>query len=231
MASTLSDDTAPSAALDRLKARAAPTRPGAQPEPLGSLPWPQELASGRPKVEDFPLSTTRQRRLGKEETQHRKKQRLLEQRQLREWDDELAGGAGNKTVVLVGLFSEEEAASEGADFYANLKSDVEAECRKAGALDKVHIFEGSEKGAAAVKFKSPEDAQRCVAMMNERRFGGTQISCVFYDGVTDYRPKRLQEAAAHPATDSVEEQEKNLSEYADWLEADSTDEEIAADDE
>lgn len=171
-----------------------------------------------------------QRRLGKEETQHRKKQRLLEQRQLREWDDELAGGAGNRTVVLAGLFSEEEAASEGADFYANLKTDIEVECKKAGALDKVHIFEGSEKGAAAVKFKSPEDAQRCVAMMNERRFGGAQISCVFYDGVTDYRAKRLQEAAAHPAAESVEEQEKNLTEYADWLEANSTDDEIAADD-
>ena len=59
MASTLFDDTAPSASLDCLKARAAPTQPGAQPEPLGSLPWPQELASGRPKVEGFPLSTTR----------------------------------------------------------------------------------------------------------------------------------------------------------------------------
>ena len=58
-ASTLPDDTAPSASLDCLKARAAPTHPGAQPEPLGSLPWPQELASGRPKVEDSPLSTTR----------------------------------------------------------------------------------------------------------------------------------------------------------------------------
>ena len=40
-------------------ARAAPTHPRAQPEQLGGLPWPQELASGRPKVEDFPLSTTR----------------------------------------------------------------------------------------------------------------------------------------------------------------------------
>ena len=60
MASTLSDDTAPSASLDCLTARAAPTHPGAQPEPLGSLPWPQELASGRPKVEDSPLSTPRQ---------------------------------------------------------------------------------------------------------------------------------------------------------------------------
>ena len=61
MASTLSDDTAPSASLDHLEAQAAPTHPRAQPEPLGSLPWPQELASGRPKVEEFPLSTTRYR--------------------------------------------------------------------------------------------------------------------------------------------------------------------------
>ena len=80
-----------------------------------------------------------------------------------------------------------------------------------------------------VKFKSPEDAQRCVAMMNERKFGGTQISCAFYDGVTDYRAREVREAAAHPTTESVEEQEKNLNDYADWLEAESTDEELAAD--
>ena len=59
MASTLFEDSAPSASLDCLKAQAAPTHPRAQPEPLGSLRWPQELASGRPKVEDFPLSTSR----------------------------------------------------------------------------------------------------------------------------------------------------------------------------
>ena len=59
MASTLSDDTAPSASLDHLEAQVAPTQPRAQPEPLGSLPWPQEPATGRPKVEDSPLSTTR----------------------------------------------------------------------------------------------------------------------------------------------------------------------------
>ena len=34
-------------------------QPRAQPEPLGGLPWPQEPGSGRPKVEDFSLSTTR----------------------------------------------------------------------------------------------------------------------------------------------------------------------------
>ena len=66
-------------------------------------------------------------------------------------------------------------------------------------------------------------------MMNERKFGGTQISCVFYDGVTDYRALDVREAAAHPTSQSTEEQEQNLNDYADWLEAESTDEELAAD--
>ena len=134
-------------------------------------------------------------------------------------------------MVLTGLFSAEEAAAApaGDDFYANLKQDIEVECKKAGELDKVFVFEAIEKGAVMVKFKSPEDAQRCVAMMNDRKFGGTQISCVFYDGVTDYRAREVREAAAHPTTESVDEQEKNLNDYADWLEAESTDEELAAD--
>ena len=44
MASTQSDGTAPSASLDYRKAQAAPTHPGAPPEHLGGLPWPQEPA-------------------------------------------------------------------------------------------------------------------------------------------------------------------------------------------
>ena len=42
MASTLPDDTAPSASLDHLEAQAAPTRPRAPPGPLGKL----AMASG-----------------------------------------------------------------------------------------------------------------------------------------------------------------------------------------
>ena len=58
MASTLSEDSAPSASLDNLKAQAVPTRPGAPPERLAGLPWPQQPASGRPKAQGLPLSTT-----------------------------------------------------------------------------------------------------------------------------------------------------------------------------
>ena len=59
MASTLFEGPAPSARLVAPRARAAPTHPRASPEQLGSLRWPQEPASGRPKVEDSPLPTTR----------------------------------------------------------------------------------------------------------------------------------------------------------------------------
>ena len=52
MPSALLEDGTPLASLDRLKARAAPTTPRAQPRVLGSLRWPQQPTSGRPKVED-----------------------------------------------------------------------------------------------------------------------------------------------------------------------------------
>ena len=48
--SALVDDRAPSARLVPPRAQAAPTHPRAQPQPLRSSPWLQELASGRPKV-------------------------------------------------------------------------------------------------------------------------------------------------------------------------------------
>lgn len=61
------------------------------------------------------------------------------------------------------------------------------------------LFEGSESGAAAVKYKgaeAPEAAQRCVAMMSGRSFGGSLIKAELYDGVSDYRAKAVREASA-----------------------------------
>ena len=52
--SVLFDDTAPSASLDHRKAQAAPIHPRAPPEHLGGSPWPQQAASGRPKLEVSP---------------------------------------------------------------------------------------------------------------------------------------------------------------------------------
>ena len=56
---TLFEDGAAAARLVPCRSQAAPPHPRAPPEPLGSLPWPQELASGRHKPEDVAPCTTR----------------------------------------------------------------------------------------------------------------------------------------------------------------------------
>ena len=176
------------------------------------------------------------KRESKETAMLRKRQRLLEQRALAEWEEGLGGGRRNATVILTGLFDEAAAAQADADFYANLKQDVQVECAKAGAVDRVTIFVGSERGAAAVRFKSIDDAERCVAMLHDRQFGQANVRCEIYDGVSDYRALAVQRAAAGASEgtaaagqESVEEQERKLDAFGQWLEAGSTDDEVAGD--
>uniref|UniRef100_A0A7S0LJC3 RRM domain-containing protein n=1 Tax=Coccolithus braarudii TaxID=221442 RepID=A0A7S0LJC3_9EUKA len=172
---------------------------------------------------------------GKEALLQRKRQKMLETRRLAEWDDALLprGVKASTVVVLQGLFTEEEAAEANADFYANLSQDVQVECAKAGEIDKVTVFEGSEYGAVAVRFKQQDDAQRCVSMMAERSFGSSRLVVELYDGVSDYRAKAVREGSATasggPTAESLEEQEEKLESFAQWLEADSTDDEVDPD--
>ena len=55
MPSALFDESAPSARLVPPGAQAAPTHARAPPEQLGSLRWPPQPASGRPKVDEGPF--------------------------------------------------------------------------------------------------------------------------------------------------------------------------------
>jgi len=188
------------------------------------------------------------RRLGKEEMQARKKQKLLERKALSEWGaGEATSGIRNATVVITGLFDAAAIAAADADadggaaFYTNLREDVQVESGKAGAVEKVTVFEGSEQGAVAVRFKTPEEAERCAAMLDERTFGQSVVRCEVYDGVTDYRaphkrqpPPAAGSAAANTAaataqSDDTDEQVRSIDAFGDWLEADSTDEEIDPD--
>ena len=141
-----------------------------------------------------------EKRLPKEDAAARKRAKLIERKKLAEWDDALAAGAGGQAqrVVITGVFDAAEAAASGeADaYYANLKQDILVECKKAGEVEKLTLFEGSEAGAVMVKFRAADDAERCVAMLGEANFGGAAVKCEFYDGVTDYRAKAVQDAAA-----------------------------------
>lgn len=149
-----------------------------------------------------------------------------------QWEDSLLTSADGKrqcTVIMFGLFAPEDAA-EGPEFYSNLKQDVETESRKAGEVEKVTIFEGSERGVAAVRFKNADDAEKCVAMMHERQFGTNQLTCELFDGVSDYRVRPSLVGSSGPesgdAKESIEEQERKLEGFAEWLEAGSTDDEL-----
>ncbi|KAL1514640.1 hypothetical protein AB1Y20_003733 [Prymnesium parvum] len=171
------------------------------------------------------------KRLGKDAALQRKKQKLLEERQLAQWEDSLLTSSDGKrqcTAIIFGIFDPEEATAAGSDFYANLKQDIEVESKKAGEMEKVTIFEGSERGVAAVRFKNADDAEKYVAMMNERHFGTNQLSCELYDGVSDYRVKPKIAEVGGSGNESVDEQQKNLEGFASWLEGESTDEELVA---
>ena len=186
-----------------------------------------------------------EKRLPKEDAAARKRAKLIERKKLAEWDDALAAGAGGQAqrVVITGVFDAAEAAASGEAeaYYANLKQDILVECKKAGEVEKLTLFEGSEAGAVMVKFRAADDAERCVAMLGEANFGGAAVKCEFYDGFTDYRAKAVQDAAAGRAPTSGggggggsggggggddEERDEEKNSVADWLEADSTDDEL-----
>ena len=163
----------------------------------------------------------RERDGGSEQATALKRARVLERRQLGEWGDGLLprGAAASKIVVFKGLFAPAEVAAaeaaggaSAASFYAGLGESVAADCARAGAVDHIHVFEGSEVASAAVRFKRAEDAQRCLLMMGSR--------CELFDGVSDYRAPHLR---ARPV-ETAEEQEHKLESFAQWLEGEQSDE-------
>lgn len=92
-----------------------------------------------------------------------------------------------------------------------LEKDVRTECEKHGAVDKLKVFKHNPEGVVSVKFKEPEAANACRAVMHGRWFGGRQLVATMYDGVTNY--------AVKAPTESVEEQQARLEAFAAELEA------------
>merc|ERR1711991_368531 len=125
-------------------------------------------------------------------------------------ENELAGKAGLRIVILKPMFSVEEAeqSNNTEEFYSELGKEVGLECeRRAGAIEKLTVFEGSEAGAVAIKFKTATSAARCISTMDGRFFSGKSISCSYFDG-TDYRPSKEE---------TETEKEKRIEEFGKWL--------------
>jgi len=124
------------------------------------------------------------------------KMRKLEQQQMLSWNEEgVEDKDGLKVVVLKNLFNpKSDAVRSDPTFFKDLEKDIIEECNQScGAVKKVTIFPEHEVGVAVVRFRSARAAELCIETMHERWFDERRLVAEYWDGVTDFRPKRTEE--------------------------------------
>ncbi|CAM9599906.1 unnamed protein product [Phaeothamnion confervicola] len=144
------------------------------------------------------------------------------QQQALSWNDEGDSGVAPRKkggalriVALENMFDPKDFVAGGDAFGEGLESDLRQECEKLGPVEKITLFSRNPLGPAVVKFATAFGAEECVRTMNKRFFGGRQLRCRYWDGVTNY---------------IVQEDEKTesarLEEFGDWLESQELPEEF-----
>lgn len=124
------------------------------------------------------------------------------------WDEDDDGGrkAGLKIVVLMGMF--EICDFDDENFENELTTELGTELEeKVGEPEKMTLFTKNPQGVVVVKFKTAYSAAECIKLMHNRFFAGRQLTCTYWDGVTDYTVEVAEE---------VEEQ--RIEQFGDWIE-------------
>ncbi|KAJ2850094.1 hypothetical protein IWW36_002149 [Coemansia brasiliensis] len=135
-----------------------------------------------------------------------------------------------RTVILKHMFTFEELEAD-VTLLLDLPEDVRSECEKLGKVTSVKVYDKSDEGVVAVKFKDELSARACVKMMNGRFFAGRQVEASIYDGHTRYKAtKRDSETAAtanvqgsngNALNGDEDEDEQRMEQYAQWLDSGS----------
>ncbi|PIA18198.1 hypothetical protein COEREDRAFT_80102 [Coemansia reversa NRRL 1564] len=129
-----------------------------------------------------------------------------------------------RTVVLKHMFTLEELQAD-VTLLLDLSEDVRSECEKLGKVTSVKVYDQSDEGVIAVKFKDELAARACVKMMNGRFFGGRQVEAAIYDGHTRYkstealRPDANTELMGENDDDVAGGEETRMEKYAHWLDS------------
>ena len=132
------------------------------------------------------------------DTDRARKQQRIEELKL-SWADEgdLYADTRWRIVIIKGLFKPDEIEEENTEvFYKELEAEVKEECVLLGPIEKVTIFQRSPEGVAAIRFKHPEHAAKCIKLFHERWFDGRPLSAHYFDGVSDYRVRETKEEEA-----------------------------------
>ena len=72
-----------------------------------------------------------------------------------------------------------------------MKVDVREECEKIGPVTNVILYDTSEEGVMAVKFKETQHALECIRVMDKRYFSGRRVVACLDDGQDEYRQKPI----------------------------------------
>ena len=131
------------------------------------------------------------------------------------WEDNedngrITGGIKGLTiVVLKHVFTPKQA--EDDSFLEELEHKIRTECSAWGTVTKITIFASNPNGIVLVRFKEPTAATTAIENLNGRIEGTTKIEAHFWDGVTDYTVKDLDQERL--------QEEERLEEFGDWLES------------
>ncbi|CAO3612177.1 unnamed protein product [Cunninghamella blakesleeana] len=138
-----------------------------------------------------------------------------------DWIEEESGKKSekfSKIVILKNMYTQQEL-DDDPTLLLELKEDVREECEKLGEVTNVILYDKSPGGIISVRFMEQKSANACVLLMNNRYFGGKQISAEIYDGKTRYN-----KSGPGLTEDDEEAEKQRLERYAKWLEQGGDDE-------
>ncbi|KAM0287002.1 hypothetical protein ACHAQH_000687 [Verticillium albo-atrum] len=87
----------------------------------------------------------------------------------------------DRLVVLRHMFTLAELEEDPAALL-EIKEDIREECSKLGVVTNVVLFDEEPDGVVSVKFREPQAAQACIAMMNGRSFDGRIVEASLATG-------------------------------------------------
>lgn len=120
----------------------------------------------------------------------KEKQKLRRvQEKLFDWRPEkMLGERGqHERIVIVKNLFESSMFDVNVSLILEYQQDLREECSKCGDVRKVIIYDRHPEGVAQINMKTPEEADECVKLLNNRWFGKRQITAEIWDGKTKYK--------------------------------------------
>lgn len=67
-----------------------------------------------------------------------------------------------------------------------LRLDIEKFLSTLGQIQQLTIYKEHPRGIVRVKFKEAISAEKCVHLLNGKKYNGRKVECFYYDGKTNY---------------------------------------------